>query len=1218
MQTLDPHTIPLESINLIEASAGTGKSWTVTLLYLRLILEKDLTVDQILVVTFTEAATKELRDDIRNRLVDALAAFEAANSGVGDAQKDDEYLPLIRNSSDIEQSMRQLNRAKLSLDEAAILTIHSFCQRALSEYSFEAGLPFDSELMDDDAELMQKLTDDFWRRNFYQAPQALLFKLQQKSITPDSLLQDIRLAVGKPYLTLCKPEEQSESTQKWLDLEIAFKEATQVWRKETDEIVRLINDPDLEDGFLVAFKNAREMLINELSIMAVSDVLPSVIDSKLAWLGTKKKTKAKFEEIEHSFFGKWQEFLNLWLELEETAEHFINQIRVELLEYLQQELPKEKRRLGVLSFDDLLLQLQQALHNKPELAQDLLHKYPSALIDEFQDTDPIQYDIFSTIYMKQSDAAVFLVGDPKQAIYSFRGGDIHTYLNAKKTVLTKNCYTLKKNWRSHPKLISAFNSLYMAAGNPFYDIGIGYNEIESGDTVNEDLITPEERPPLSFWQVSLEGETGDKKPNVTHIRQQIADAIAGDITETLNAALNGKASIGDKPISGGDIAILVRSHAQANLIKSALNARGVASVQSSKESIFQTHEAVELLSLLAAIVDPQQEDNIRRALVTDLMGYSATDLLALEDDSHSWEDKLIAIQHWQCQWKQRGFLPMMRDVMQSEKVHLRLMNFVDGERRLTNTLHLAEIVHQQSKKKSLGMKETLRWLKYQQQSHMSQEGELRLESDEQLVKIVTIHKSKGLEYPIVYCPFVGLSSKSNVDKIFTFHKDERTCLEIGSTDFNAHKAIKAEEEKAEDARLLYVALTRAKYQCNVVCVAEQISGAPDKTALGWLITDGFEKLSGSSKAAKESVANYHQVYAENIECLAGMNPNIGLQNLPEYEDSLCYQSPETDQVLKARFFTTEIKAQAVITSFSHLTAGAHDESPDHDTTTTHDVTLPAITDAEFPRGPTAGNALHEIYENLDFTVSITEQAETILGALNKWGFDENLLEITTELMERSLQTELFDGFALNQLSHEKRLNEMEFYLPLEPLKIEALQQILFDHLPEDWQVVRDAVSTLSFDQVEGYLKGYIDLIFEHDGLYYVVDYKSNTLIDYSQKSLILTMSSAHYYLQSLLYSVALHRYLQKRRSDYHWETHMGGAYYLFIRGMGNSAENDVEINVTSNNADINDTDHFETQNGECIKKGGGVYKESSAGIFYDKPSLALIEALDSLFMESLL
>ena len=214
MNTLDPYTLPLASINLIEASAGTGKSWTVTYLYLRLILEKNLTVDQILVVTFTDAATKELRDDIRQRIVAALGAFECAESEEG-YEKDDEYRKLIDNISDHPEAVRQLKRAKLSMDEAAIFTIHGFCQRSLSENAFEAALPFESELIKDQSELMQKLTDDFWRRYTEKAPKSLLFKLHQKSITPDSLLKDVKNAIGKPYLKICGPEKQEIKDEKW-------------------------------------------------------------------------------------------------------------------------------------------------------------------------------------------------------------------------------------------------------------------------------------------------------------------------------------------------------------------------------------------------------------------------------------------------------------------------------------------------------------------------------------------------------------------------------------------------------------------------------------------------------------------------------------------------------------------------------------------------------------------------------------------------------------------------------------------------------------------------------------------------------------------------------------------------------------------------------------------------------------------------------------------
>lgn len=1177
MKTLNPFTIPLESINLIEASAGTGKSWTVTLLYLRLILEKGFTVDQILVVTFTDAATKELRNDVRHRLVEALAAFEDDSY-----QKEDEYKQLINQSTDKEEAIRRLNRARLSLDEAAIFTIHGFCQRALTENAFEAGLPFESELMDDDKELMQKLTDDFWRRRFATAPAALLFKLEQQSITPDSLLNDIQLAIGKPYLTLFGPRSEAVPSEKWNELESVFQRAIKSWQEQSDEITRLLSQPSLDIGYLANFEKSREHFLREINLITSSANIPARLDSKLQWLGTKEKTKVKFETIEHVFFLLWQDFLDCWAELDSSSDDFINQIRIDLLEYLQEELPKEKQRLGVLSFDDLLLNLQKAIKVRPELATDLRQKYRVALIDEFQDTDPIQYDIFSAIYTDSKEGAVFLVGDPKQAIYSFRGGDIHTYLKAKSSTSADNHYTLKTNWRSHSDLIDAFNALYLPTDNPFLnkgrDKGIQYVEINAGDKITDKLVTPDNRRSLRFWQVIQD----DSKPSAKQIREDVAKAVAGDIAELLNAANQGNAKIGEMPISGGDIAILVRTHPQGDLIKSALSARGIASVQSSKDSIFETHEAVEFISLLTAIVDPQREDNVRRALVTELIGKTAQDLMAFESNSNAWEDQLLNMQNWHYQWKQQGFLPMMRDLMRTQKLHQHLLSYDDGERRLTNVLHLAEIIHHQSRKKSLGMEEVVRWLQKQQQSYSLKEAELRLESDQKLVKIVTIHKSKGLEYPIVYCPFLGIGAKAKSDKIHTFHQEDKSCLEIGSPDADAHKAIKTEEERAEDARLLYVAMTRAKYQCTITCVPEVISGTPDRTALGWLLTDGKSIQSGSKKSVKENNAAYFSSYNNRLKGLSESS-NISVVELPEFDESLRYQLTETTQSLTARNFTTEIKSQAQITSFSGLTAGAHAETPDHDSQVVKE--LPPKAEDEFPRGATAGSALHEVYENLDFTQAINEQEEVISAALNKWGFDEKHQVSATKLMVDSLQAELFEGFCLQDLSNEKRLDEMEFYLPLERLHIEDLQQILFKHLPQDWQVVRDAVSTLNFEQVEGYLKGFIDLIFEHEGKYYVVDYKSNSLTDYTPKSLLPVMADSHYYLQYLLYSVALHRYLQKRIPDYSWETHIGGAYYLFIRGMS----------------------PFDSTQGKSL-----------SGIFYHKPNHELIDALNGLFMESFL
>ncbi len=1231
MQTLDPYKIPLESINLIEASAGTGKSWTVTLLFLRLILEKNLTVDQILVVTFTEAATKELRDDVRQRLVSALEAFRAVDQHglTEDLRKEySEVTQLIERETDYAEAIRRLNRAKLSLDEAAIFTIHGFCQRTLSENAFEAGLPFDSELMDDDSELMQKLADDFWRRytghETNNAPKSLIFKLHQKSVTPDLLLKDIRNAVGKPYLELCGPDKdeidgnetdsnetdtKSIKADKWTDLEQGLQNIVKQWETDGEEVTRIL----LEDKNLNGNKFRKptvSALCNEMNQINVmydlnSDFIESAQKFKQSYVET--GTKAKCTPPEHSFFNAWEVFSDLWEQLNKGSDDFLNNTRIELLQYLQEELPKEKKRLGVLSFDDLLLQLQQALKTKPQLAKDLRKKYQAALIDEFQDTDPIQYDIFSTIYndAHSTDNAVFLVGDPKQAIYSFRGGDIHTYLKAKADTDEANHHTLKTNWRSHAKLIAAFNTLYSHSDNPFQDEDIKYVQVKSGKDLN-DIQAPEARTPLQLWRFNqTPGEKPDGKvdhQSADSIRKDIADAVAGDIVELLNASKQSKATIEGNPIGGGDIAILIRSHKQGDMIKAALNQRKIASVQSSKQSIFVTHEAVEIHRLLTAIADPQREDNVRRALVTELMGYQAQDLLDLEGDSNAWEEILLSFQNWQYQWKQQGFLPMMRALMKSQNTHQHLLNFMDGERRITNTLHLAEIIHQAVRTKSLSLEEVLLWLKQRQESSSASESELRLESDENLVKIVTIHKSKGLEYPIVYCPFIGLSPKPNSNSIFTFHKDESSYLEIGSAESEDHKELKKLEEVAEDTRLLYVALTRAKYQCNLVVFPEAISGSPDRSALGWLLTNGKTSPSGSGKAEKEQKADFQLSYEQNLLKLeAAGEGNISLDDLPEYPQNLVYQPIESDQTLTAREFTGEIKSQAQITSFSGLTAGAHAETPDYDSFIESKNKQAQLAQSneegieEFPKGATAGTALHEIYENIDFTQPIEEQTEIFDTILDKYSFEEKHKAAAMRLIGESIKAELesvdAETFSLKQLAKPQRLDEMEFYLPLERLNIEKLKQTLFQHLPVDdesdsapkWQQIREAVDTLYFEEVEGYLKGFIDLIFEYQGKYYLADYKSNTLEDYATEKLFTPMAESHYYLQYLIYCVALHRYLQQRLPGYQWETHFGGAYYLFIRGMRKS---DTSI--------------------KSAQKVGGV--------FHHKPSLELINALDGLFM----
>ena len=1168
MQSLNPQTVPLKDINLIEASAGTGKTYTISLLYLRFVLESEpaLSVDEILVVTYTTAATKELKDRIRLRLNEALISFFYPDEAEG------EYATLCETYTDRTDAISRLSRALLSFDEAAIFTIHSFCQRALKDTAFDAGLAFETELLDNDVDLMQDLLDDYWRKEFQQAPASLLLLLRDKEITPDSLLADIKHAVGKPYLQRLKPAEVSDISETITQLEESYTIAINTWRKNADEIEAILRN---HEGLYATVVKALDVMMSGMRELGLSDTLSANLPPKVEGLSSEKiRVKKGFDKPSHDFFTQWSEFLELKQSVIQDLQHYHDDLRNKVLDYLQQELPLEKRRKGVMSFDDLLLQLQLALQSNPSLSGVLSTQYPVAMIDEFQDTDPIQYDIFQRIYADKENHpsnTVFYVGDPKQAIYSFRGADIYTYQKASRN--TQHQYTLDTNWRSHPKLIEALNHLFTLGDNSFYDESIKYLEVNAGQKEEPSLSAPNPLAPLRLWEIE---EVEDKKRS--GLMDDIAERVADDITRLLIAADKGEATIADKPLEGGDIAVLVRSHSQGQQIKSALSQRGVACVQSSKESIFETHEAHDLHTLLVAIAQPIEEDNVRRALVSDLFAYKAEDLIHFDDNANAWDDKLQAFQTWHQAWLKQGFIPMMRALMQAESVQSRLLNHSDGERRLTNLLHLSELIHSESRNNSRGVAGTLRWLQQQmlQASLSSDSLQLRLESDEKLVKIVTVHKSKGLEYGLVYCPYLWADSRSpSSDAAIMFHAEDEAhtpSLDIGSEQRALSIKYLEQEAYAENMRLLYVALTRAKYHCTVVTAPRKIKGYIDRSALGWLLSNG--------EAANSK--NFHTAYQQNIKDLVTKSSaTISTDALPEKQDALHYHAHQTINNLSVRTFSSSIEKDHQVSSFSGLSSGHHVETPDHDKDALFNaIVLSANAENEFPRGARAGSCLHEMYENIDFTqdLCIDEESE-IVKSLAKWGFGEDLAEIAQSLLTQSLQAPLSTenhALKLAALTHKQRLNEMEFYLPLPLLRVDDLQKILLQYLPtEGWQVVRDAVNKLQFAQVRGYLKGFIDLIFEYEGQYYVADYKSNSLEDYGATSLLETMAHSHYYLQYLIYSVALHRYLKGRLPDYEYETHFGGVYYLFIRGM--SQEN------------------------------------IGNGIFYDQPSYVLIDALDGIF-----
>ncbi|HHC74376.1 MAG TPA: hypothetical protein ENK78_04835, partial [Thiothrix sp.] len=658
-----------------------------------------------------------------------------------------------------------------------------------------------------------------------------------------------------------------------------------------------------------------------------------------------------------------------------------------------------------------------------------------------------------------------------------------------------------------------------------------------------------------------------------------------------------------------DFAILVRSHVQGSIIKKALTAVGVASVQQSQQSIFCTPEAEELQRILLAIIHFTDEARLRYALLSNILGYSGDDLLDLTDQA--WDRLFAAFYELHHLWDKQGFMSMFQRFLRYFTVQERLLSQLNGERHLTNVLHLGELLHQQDRRQSYAMHHLLHWLKTQRQSSGNEEAQLRLESDENLVQIVTIHKSKGLEYPLVYCPFLWADeSKAAQDTLFAFHHPESSeaCLEAGSSERKRWAAITKEETDAENQRLLYVALTRPRFHCSLVVVSQKKSYFSSAIAkLLWSSLNVKQLFSSKSQADPYEVCNalLNELVADQVDCMA-TEPLY----LPEIARH--YQSEKTVVHYQARQFSMRpLIMQQQMSSFSALIA--HSQQPYYEYTdqavekdwrdgqtaklidyelveneikaANHSEVIPI---SDFPTGARAGSCLHEIFEHLNFSQALEKQNETIiLPTLEKWGYGISEQTAALDLLQQSLYTPLNTKhqalFCLAELENTQRCNELEFYFPLTQLTIHHLRRVLLSYLPDDWHLIRQACQQLRFDDLRGFMRGFIDLIYEREGRYGIIDYKSNTLASYDQKSLHQAMAEAHYYVQYLIYCIALHRYLRHRITNYTWDKHSDGVYYLFIRGL-------------------------QMNQNQAIKNN-----DSPLGVFFHQPSAAFIQALDEIF-----
>jgi exodeoxyribonuclease V beta subunit len=1218
VQPLDALTTPLER-SLIEASAGTGKTYTITTLFLRLLLQNGLPVGQILVVTFTNAATRELYDRIRTRLREALTAFEVEES-------DDAVLAaLLLDSDDKDLSRDRLKTALRDFDDAAIFTIHGVCQRILHEHAFESGTSFDAELTTSQESLLAEVVDDFFAQTLYDASPALVRQMVDAGMTRQTLVALAKKGIADPTMPILPEPPAPEVIEASLAaFEAAKAAAAAIWPRDKARIVQLIVDARLNQNQYRP--TSVEAAIQQMDQLLRSDRQSGTSLFKRFELFTSAKlagaTKKGGVTPAHPFFGACDALLAAGVAAERDSGGRLILLQRELITFARREMPLRKDAAHLQSFDDLLHRLDAALAGPlgPALATAVRGKYTAALIDEFQDTDPVQYRIFEAIYSGSTASPQFFIGDPKQAIYSFRGADVFAYLGAARHTRSDRRFTLGTSYRSDPGLVAAVNTLFARARAPFLIEQIGFSPVLAAKTTR---MHRGEAPVTPFRVLFYPRKDAPLTKGAANLA--LPTAIAADISRLLASGT----TIQGRPVSPGDIAILARTNHQAMAAQAALRELRIPCVLQGDASVFDSPEALEMEALLGALSAPSNAGAVRLALTTSVIGLRADEIEALDRDDEAWDARAAQFQSWGARFRDHGFIAGFRRLLDELQVPSRLLAWTDGERRLTNLLHLAELLHVAQIREHLGPAGLLRWFASvrREQDARDQAGaeaaQMRLESDDAAVKLVTIHKSKGLEYPIVYCPYLwdGKLLHASDQATPMFHEpppsgDPQRKLDLGSPDLARHVKLAEREAAAENLRLLYVALTRAKHQCTIVW--GNVKEA-ETAALGYLLhQEAGESVDLLDATTARLAALGDPEMLADLEALVGASKGtITVETLSldpgEPHTPLVEASPE----LEFRPISRALEAFWRTSSFSGLIASGNaetttDEGRDRDGAVTADpfvdVPLAEVTSSEgegervrlhdFPRGARAGVMLHKVFEDIDFRGPEADIAAAAAASLEQFQvapgdvWRDPLGRAVLDALQTPLRAPGDDALpplTLRDVPRDKRLNELEFIFPIGPksgaaelrLTPQRLGEVFAQHpsaaVPASYVA---ALQRLTFLPLQGFLRGFIDLVFEHGGRYYVVDYKSNHLgalpADYGDAALTEAMAHHHYFLQYHLYVVAVHRYLTARLPGYDYDAHFGGVFYLFVRGMA---------------------------------PGRG----DNAGVFVDRPSPALVLGLAALF-----
>ncbi|WP_342316537.1 exodeoxyribonuclease V subunit beta [Lysobacter sp. FW306-1B-D06B] len=1188
--------LPLDGVRLIEASAGTGKTFTLATLVTRLVIERGLRVGQILAVTYTEAATQELRERLRLRL--ELAARLANEVALMPTTLDDDSeaavtRTLIERQARVEDPLalaRRLRQAAREMDLAAVFTIHGFCARALAEHALEAGQPLLApELTGSERELVDAVATDLWRSLGAERTDAELLQAQWR--TPEELAGDLRKLLYVPRLQPAPPPPSDDPLPRLRDAAQALRAAFHAHGHDACASIeaaidaRILNGTTYKRTLIAELRQSlAQWCLQDDPAAPIHERLDRLTPAMLADKTNKPKKGPPLQPPQSPLFAA----VEVYLDAARERGVWLASRRVELVHRVREEAARRlaaiKRLRREQTFDDLIADLADALDGPhgAQLVERLRAQYAFALVDEFQDTDPRQWSIFERIFgaadAHEGDAAepaLFLIGDPKQAIYRFRGGDVHTYLAAADRA--QRAPALDRNFRSRPSLLRTIAALYEQAGEgAFEDERIRFRDVEAGGAVSDaDFQRDGRTAPALEISVLPPPDDGRRKPQwlVGEARELAGEACVAAILSLLHDAREGRARLHERgrerAPESGDIAVLVRNHAEATLMRDALSRAGIAAVAAGRRSLFSTDEAHDVLALLEALLRPDDDARLRGALATMLVGLDADTLARFDDDAalhRHWQLRALA---WRDRWRRHGPLAMLGDVAAEHAP--RLLALADGERRLTNTLQLAEVL-QEADTRAIGEHGLVDWLRTRiaEYDDSDETQQLRLESDARCVQILTLHKSKGLEYPFVFLPFVAIGREGRGGNLCEFHDGTGRVLQLRSdatpSDTAAWSDARARhdrEERGEDARLLYVGLTRARHAL-------------------WLATGPFANATLSPlEPMLRDVDALEQRLGASIDV---QRPSLPLR-LPA---ALARERDEP--VPPARSARRVVPRDWWVYSFTQLAneaTGAVEAAPRAVAEEGGAQDEPVIAtfdgDARFS-GSRFGNVLHGALERVDFgawsqwlsTGMPEDERRPLVDALHGEGYaDEDIddgVAVLAPLVGHTLTVALPEGTRLCEVPHDARLAEMEFHFALDATPVARLLALLHEH-----ELLRERHAFGNRQRLEGLMTGKIDLVYGHAGRYYVLDYKSNRLPAYDRDTLATAMDDSEYTLQALLYALALHRWLRFRMgAAYDYDTHFGGIRYLFCRGLDASSA-------------------------------------ASPGVHAWRPSRALIDGLDGLF-----